>query len=67
MSKPTLKIRGRERRGYSPEVHGYSVWFEYQVVEGNRVVFRGETRAEAEDYISNRLASLDAPKDGGSS
>lgn len=51
------KIRTRERRGYVKEAQGYTAWTEYQVVIGRKVVFRGETREQAEGWIKDETAT----------
>lgn len=41
------KIRLRERCGYSKEAGGYAAWFEFQVVDGRRIVGRYEMLSHA--------------------
>lgn len=44
----TVKIRKRERRGRPRETHGaYTAWTEWQVVDGTKVAYRADTRAQA--------------------
>lgn len=43
-----LKIRKRERRGYSKEADGYDKWTEFQVVDGRKVLGRYELLSQAE-------------------
>lgn len=43
-----LKIRLRDRRGYSREAGGYTGWSEYQLVRGRKIIGRYETLKAAE-------------------
>jgi len=56
-----LKIRVRDRRGYSREAGGYDVWTEYQVVEGRKIIGRFEIRDHAEEFIAKREGREPAP------
>jgi hypothetical protein len=51
----TLRIRERVRRGYIREAQAYGEWAEYQVVDGRKILFRGETLAQAEKFIRGRV------------
>ena len=55
-----LKIRERQRRGYSREADGHAQWTEYQVVEGRRVLWRAELPYQAERFIDAARTSARA-------
>lgn len=46
-----LKIRLRDRSGYSREAGGYTCWSEYQIVRGRKIIGRYETRKAAEEAL----------------
>ncbi len=50
-----MTIRGRHRSGRPKEAFGEHVtWFEYQVVDGRKVVARFDTQEQAEAFVRER-------------
>ena len=52
-----LKIRFRERSGYSREAGGYIGWGEYQVVDGRKIIGRFDTLGQAESFVEKTAKS----------
>jgi hypothetical protein len=53
----TFKIRHRQLRGYSKEAQGYIGWYEWQLVEGRKIIGRYDTERQAVKAMTDRIVA----------